>query len=97
MLVYNNLYKRFCQRFFAILGAKLLFAANGADNMAIKSGEWLGAWQRNLSNGKTKLRKLQYYAKKECEKRRRKGAKAIIESNCGLILQNAVEFVVCRS
>lgn len=36
--------------------------------MAIKSGEWLGAWQRNLSNGKTKRRKLQYYAKKSVKK-----------------------------
>lgn len=41
--------------------------------------------------------KIAILCQKECEKRRRKGAKAIIELNCGLILQNAVEFVVCRS
>lgn len=37
MLVYNNLYKRFCQRFFAILGAKLLFVANGGCVIEINS------------------------------------------------------------
>lgn len=65
--------------------------------MAIKSGEWLGAWQRNLSKRQNQAAKDAIFYQKECEKRRRKDEKAIIESNCGLILQNAVEFVVCRS
>lgn len=54
--------------------------------MAIKSGEWLGAWQRNLSNGKTKLRKLQYYAKKsvkkEEERAQRQLSSQIVDLSC---------------
>ena len=65
--------------------------------MAINSGDRLGAWQQNLSKRQNQAAKVAIFCQKECEKRRRKGAKAIIESNCGLILQNAVEFVVCRS
>lgn len=54
--------------------------------MAIKSGEWLGAWQLNLSNGKTKRRKLQYYAKKsvkkEEERAQRQLSSQIVDLSC---------------
>lgn len=54
--------------------------------MEIKCGEWLGAWQRNLSNGKTKRRKLQYYAKKsvkkEEERAQRQLSSQIVDLSC---------------
>lgn len=82
---------------FCDIGRKIIICGKRSGQYGDKERRMAWRMATEFVKRQNKAAKVAILCQKECEKRRRKGAKAIIESNCGLILQNAVEFVVCRS